>query len=81
MKWAESAGSGLHVAIVARPEIIDPEKIGVLMAQNRGATGDVFTSEVAAIAWLDSRSGPACDYSLSSPVVRGPMPQKRGVAR
>ena len=57
VKWAESAGSGLIVAIVARPELIDPEKIGVLMAQNRGATGDVFPTEVAALAWLDARSG------------------------
>lgn len=55
VKWAESAGSHLHVAIVARPEFIDPEKIGVLMAQNRGVSGDVFTTEQAAIAWLDSR--------------------------
>ena len=57
VKWAESSGSGLIVAIVARPELIDPEKIGVLMAQNRGATGDVFPTEVAALAWLDARSG------------------------
>jgi hypothetical protein len=55
MKWAESAGSQLHVALVARPELIDPDKIGVLMAQNRGVSADVFTSEVAALAWLDSR--------------------------
>ena len=52
-KWAESAGTGLRVALVARAEIIDPQKIGVLMAQNRGVTGDVFTTEAAAIAWLD----------------------------
>jgi hypothetical protein len=58
LKWAEAVGgSGLHVALVARPELIDPEKIGVLMAQNRGVSGDVFTTEVAAIAWLDSRTG------------------------
>ena len=57
VKWAESAGSGLIVAMVARPELIDPEKIGVLMAQNRGATGDVFHTEAAALAWLDARSG------------------------
>jgi len=56
-KWAESAGSGLRVAMVARAEIIDPEKIGVLMAQNRGVNGDVFTTEAAAIAWLDARTG------------------------
>jgi hypothetical protein len=56
VKWAESAGSTLHVAIVARPELIDPQRIGALMAQNRGVSGDVFASEVAAIAWLDARS-------------------------
>ena len=41
--------------MVARPELIDPEKIGVLMAQNRGASGDVFTTEAAALAWLDAQ--------------------------
>jgi len=56
-KWAESAGAVLSVAIVARPELIDPQKIGVLMAQNRGVSGDVFTTEAAALAWLDSRGG------------------------
>jgi hypothetical protein len=55
VRWAESAGSLLHVAIVARPELIDPQKIGVLMAQNRGVSGDVFLNEVSALAWLDSR--------------------------
>ncbi len=57
VRWAETAGSGLLVAMVARPELIDPEKIGVLMAQNRGASGDVFATEAAALAWLDARSG------------------------
>ena len=57
-KWAESAGAALRVAMVARPELIDPQKIGVLMAQNRGVTGDVFTNEADALAWLDARLGP-----------------------
>lgn len=57
VRWAESAGSTLHVGMVARAELIDPEKIGVLMAQNRGVSGDVFTTEAAALAWLDSRQG------------------------
>lgn len=55
VKWAESAGGALRVALVTRPEIIDPQKIGVLMAQNRGVNGDVFTHETDAIAWLDAR--------------------------
>jgi hypothetical protein len=57
IKWAESAGTALRVALVARAELIDPEKIGLLMAQNRGVSGDVFTTEAAAIAWLDARIG------------------------
>jgi hypothetical protein len=56
-KWAESAGAAMRVAVVARPELIDPQKIGVLMAQNRGVNGDVFSTESAAIAWLDNASG------------------------
>lgn len=55
VKWAEAAGGALRVALVARPEVIDPQKIGVLMAQNRGVNGDVFTREADALAWLDAR--------------------------
>ena len=55
MKWVESAGAALRVALVARPDIVDPQKIGLLMAQNRGASGDVFVDEVQAIRWLDER--------------------------
>ncbi len=55
VRWAESAGQALHVAMVARVELLDPEKIGVVMAQNRGVSGDVFRTEAAALSWLDSR--------------------------
>ena len=56
-KWAESAGPSLRVALVTRAELLDPENIGLLMAQNRGVSGDVFITEAAAIAWLDARVG------------------------
>jgi hypothetical protein len=55
VRWAESAGSSLRVAVVARPEMLDPDKIALLMAQNRGANGEVFTGEAEAMAWLDGR--------------------------
>jgi hypothetical protein len=55
VQWAEAAGAHLHVAVVAREDMIDPDRIGVIMAQNRGASGNVFANEVAALAWLDSR--------------------------
>ena len=57
-RWAESAGAALRVALVARAELIDRQKIGVLMMQNRGGSGDVFASEADALAWLDKRLGP-----------------------
>jgi hypothetical protein len=57
-RWAQTSGATLRVALVARPELIDSQKIGVLMMQNRGGMGDVFNSEVEALAWLDARLGP-----------------------
>ena len=57
-QWVPSAGAALKVAMVVRPEIMDPQKIGVVMAQNRGVAAEVFTSETAAIAWLDAMPGP-----------------------
>lgn len=53
VRWAEAAGTALRVALVARDEMMDPDKIGLLMAQNRGVNGDVFTDEIEALAWLD----------------------------
>lgn len=55
VKLARSAGSKLRVAMVSPPVLIDHEKIGVLMAQNRGVIGDVFMNEAEAIAWLNGR--------------------------
>jgi hypothetical protein len=54
LKWAECAGSTLRVAMVVRTEVMDPQKIGVLMAQNRGVNGDIFLTEVEALRWLDA---------------------------
>ena len=54
-KVVESAGISLRVAFVARPELIDPQRIGILMLQNRGMSSEVFTSEPDALRWLDAR--------------------------
>jgi hypothetical protein len=59
VKWAESAGPNLPVAVVARAELIDADRIGVVMVQNRGATANVFSNEANAIQWLDARQEPA----------------------
>ncbi len=54
-KWVKCVRTFLRVAFVARPEHIDSQKIGMLIAQNRGLSADVFASEAAALAWLDAR--------------------------
>jgi hypothetical protein len=43
--------------MVVRPDLMDPQKIGALMAQNRGVSGDFFLSEQEAIRWLDRHHG------------------------
>jgi hypothetical protein len=51
-EWAAAAEGAIRIAMVARPEMIDPEKFGVTVAANAGLIGDVFTTEAEAIAWL-----------------------------
>lgn len=53
--WAAAAGSQFIVAVVVRRELIDPQKIGAVVAQNRNAILDVFPSEAEALAWLNAR--------------------------
>jgi hypothetical protein len=54
-KWVKCVRTFLRVAFVAQREHIDSQKIGMLIAQNRGLSADVFASEAAALAWLDAR--------------------------
>jgi hypothetical protein len=51
-EWAERSGGAVIIAMVARPEFIDPEKIGITIARNAGLLSDVFTSETEALDWL-----------------------------
>jgi hypothetical protein len=54
-RWVKCSRTFLRVAFVAQPGHIDSQKIGMLIAQNRGLSADVFASEAAALAWLDAR--------------------------
>ena len=54
--WAAEAGSQLCVAVVARPELIDHQKIAAVVAQNRHAFANVFDNEQEATRWLDQVS-------------------------
>jgi hypothetical protein len=46
------------MAIVAREEIIDPQKFGVLVARNAGLNAEVSVSLSEALAWLLAQKAP-----------------------
>lgn len=50
--WAKTAQGLVQVAMVARPEMIDPEKFGVTVARNAGFLAEVYPTEPEALAWL-----------------------------
>ena len=50
--FAEAAGPAVKLAMVVRPEMMDPDKFEVTVAKNRGLVGNVFDSEKDALAWL-----------------------------
>jgi len=51
-EWAAAAAGAVCIAMVARPEMIDPEKFGVTVGRNAGLVCDVFSLESEADAWL-----------------------------
>jgi hypothetical protein len=74
VEWARSTGSALRVALVVRQEMMDPQKIAVLMAQNRGVAGDAFLDEAAALAWLDGHLANATGIlTAPNPVLKPPL--------
>ena len=50
--FAEAARSVVKLALVVRPEMMDPNKFEVTVAKNRWLVGNVFDSEKDALAWL-----------------------------
>jgi hypothetical protein len=50
--FAQAARSAVKLALVVRPEMMDPDKFEVTVAKNRWLVGDVFDSEKDALAWL-----------------------------
>ena len=53
--WSDEAKGGVCMAMVAKAEMIDPNKFGVTVATNRGLVSNVFTTEGEARAWLEAR--------------------------
>jgi hypothetical protein len=56
--WAAAASAVLRLVVVARAEVIDPQRFGVTVAANRGLVSNIVTTEAEAVAWLDSMQGP-----------------------
>jgi CheY-like chemotaxis protein len=50
--WAQESRGGLRLALVAREELIHPQKFGVLVAFNQGLISNIFPTEQEARAWL-----------------------------
>jgi hypothetical protein len=50
--FAEAARSAVKLAMVVRPEMMDPDKFEVTVAKNRWLDGNVFDSEKDALTWL-----------------------------
>ena len=50
--FAKAAAASVKLALIIRPEMMDPEKFEVTVAANRGLIGNVFDSEQEALAWL-----------------------------
>jgi hypothetical protein len=54
VNWAEGAEGRLRLVMVAREELIDPQRFGVTVGLNRNLVNNIFTAESEAIAWLDT---------------------------
>ncbi len=59
-QWAQVAGE-VRVAMVARPEHISPEKIGLIVAAQEGLQANIFDAEEPAVKWLDGFSASRSD--------------------
>jgi hypothetical protein len=57
-EWAHEAKSKLVISMVARKEMIDPQKFGVLVARNAGLNVEVSPSLSEALAWLLAQKAP-----------------------
>ena len=50
--FAKAAASGMRLAVVTEPALIDAKKFGVTALANQGLRADVFLTEPEAVAWL-----------------------------
>ena len=51
-RWADAAEGRVRLAMLLRPEFIDPQRFGSIAAANYGLTSQPFEDEAEALAWL-----------------------------
>lgn len=51
-EWAAAAEGMVRLAFVVPAEMIDPQKLGVVVAKNFGTDANVFANEAQALDWL-----------------------------
>jgi len=55
---AVRVSAGLRVALLVVPRFLDPNKFGIMVAQNRGLVVDAFTERQKAVDWLQADGSP-----------------------
>ena len=55
---AVRVSAGLRVALLVIPTFLDPNKFGLLVAQNRGLVVDAFTERHKAVDWIHADGKP-----------------------
>ncbi len=51
-EWADAAKGEVTLALVVKPEHIDPRHFGVVVATDAGLVTETFTTEYGALEWL-----------------------------
>lgn len=51
-EWAHASRGGVTIAMVAREELLDPHRFGVLVAKNNGLNNFATSDEKEALDWL-----------------------------
>lgn len=56
-EWAREGRARVRLAIVVRPEFIDPDRVAIIAGLNAGFVSNVFEDEKPALDWLLGRRG------------------------
>jgi hypothetical protein len=49
---ARDAMAAVKIAFVMKPELLDPQRFGIMVARNRGMFSNAFLTEAEALKWL-----------------------------